>query len=197
VWEGEDAAVIRASLDDPARFEVIFDRHYERIRRYAQRRLGRDAGEDVAAQTFVIAFSSRARFDPSYGSAGPWLIGIAANLARRHARSERIRWRALRRTPLEVPAGEVDPTTLDAQRARGAIVQALQILSEADRETFLLHVLGELTYQEVAIVLGVPLGTVRSRIHRARRHLREQMSPQKATGDGDERSSLSRREDDR
>jgi RNA polymerase sigma factor (sigma-70 family) len=181
VWRTNDAAIIRASLDDPARFEAIFDRHYDRIRRYAQRRLGRETGEDVAAQTFVIAFASRAAFDPSYGSAAPWLIGIATNLARRHTRSERIHWRALQRAPREVPVGEMDPDMLDAQRVRGAIAAALQTLTDSDRETFLLHVLGELSYQEVAQTLGVPLGTVRSRIHRARGRLREHMSPQEAT----------------
>lgn len=181
MWRASDAAIIRASLDDPSRFEAIFDRHYDRIRRYAQRRLGRDDGEDVAALTFVIAFSNRASFDPSYGSAAGWLIGIAANLARRHARSERIHRRALQRLPHEVPVSEMDPNILDAQRARGAIMAALQTLSEPDQETFLLHVLGELSYRETAQILGVPLGTVRSRINRARGKLREHLSRAEAT----------------
>jgi RNA polymerase sigma-70 factor, ECF subfamily len=195
VWRGTDAAIIRASLDDPSRFEAIFDRHYERIRRYAQRRLGRDDGEDVAAQTFVIAFANRASFDPSYGSAAGWLIGIAANLARRRARSGQVHLRALHRLPNEVPIGEMDPNILDAQRARGAIMAALQTLTEVDRETFLLHVLGELSYREIAQILGVPLGTVRSRINRARGKLREQLSREEAT-EGSEMNRVDPREED-
>jgi RNA polymerase sigma factor (sigma-70 family) len=194
VWGKSDAAIIRASIEDPARFEAIFDRHHERIRRYAQRRLGREAGEDVAAQTFVIAFANRGDFDLSYDSAAPWLIGIAANLARRQTRSDRIHREAVQRMPRDVPAGEVDPDVLDAQRARGTIMAALQTLSEPDRETFLLHVLGELSYQEIAQLLTIPLGTVRSRIHRARGRLREQMSHEEAT-DSDEASRGSPGED--
>jgi RNA polymerase sigma factor (sigma-70 family) len=183
VREESDANVIIVSLEDPARFEAIFTRHYEKVRRYAQRRLGAEAGEDVAAQTFQVAFSNRARFDPAYESARPWLIGIATNLVRRHARSERARWRATGRFPFEPPLAEVDASTLDAQRARALIAAALAELSDVDRETFVLHVLGDLTYQEIAQLTEVPIGTVRSRIHRARGQLREQITLLGATVD--------------
>lgn len=172
----DDAAIIEASLEEPHRFEEIFDRHYETVRRYAQRAVGPDAGEEVAAQTFLEAFAHRERFDAAYSSARPWLLGIATNLIRHHARSERVHWTALRRMTVE--RDEEDPAAedgLDAARAAPAIVAALATLAESDRDAFLMFALGELTYPEVAEAMGIPVGTVRSKIFRVRRVLRERL----------------------
>ena len=176
-----DALIIRASLEEPWRFEEIFDRHYETLRRYAQRSVGPDAGEEVAAQTFLEAFAHRDRFDAAYSSARPWLLGIATNLVRHHARSERVHWTAVRRMTIE--RDEEDPARedgLDAARMGPAIAAALSTLPETDREAFVLFALGELSYAEVAEVMGIPLGTVRSKIHRVRRVLRELLVPEEA-----------------
>lgn len=171
-----DALIIGASLEEPRRFEEIFDRHYETVRRYAQRTVGPDAGEEVAAQTFLEGFAHRDTFDPAYSSARPWLLGIATNLIRHHARSERVHWSAIKRMTVE--RDEVDPADvdgLDAARQAPAIVAALATLDENDREVFLMYALGELTYPEVAEAMGIPVGTVRSKIFRVRRALRERL----------------------
>jgi RNA polymerase sigma factor (sigma-70 family) len=176
-----DALIIGASLEEPHRFEEIFDRHYETVRRYAQRSVGPDAGEEVAAQTFLEGFAHRDRFDPAYSSARPWLLGIATNLIRHHARSERVHWTAIRRMTVEREGEEPEGVDrLDAEREGPAIAAALGTLPEADREAFLLYALGELSYPEVAESMGIPVGTVRSKIFRVRRTLRELLVSEEA-----------------
>ena len=100
-----DAALISASLADAAAFAAVFDRHWQAIHRWCVSRAG-PAGEDLAAETFRVAFDERARFDPRYADAGPWLYGIATNLLRHHFR------RAARRG--EPPATADDDFTEDA-----------------------------------------------------------------------------------
>ena len=179
--EERDALIIEASLGEPHRFEEIFDRHYESVRRYAQRTLGPDAGEEVAAQAFLEGFTHRDRFDAAYSSARPWLLGIATNLIRHHARSQRVHWTALARMTVERDEEEPAGTERrDAERRAPAIAAALATLREDDREAFLLYALGELAYSEVAESMGIPEGTVRSKIHRVRRTLRELLVSEEA-----------------
>ena len=172
-----DAELIRASLTDPDRFAEVFNRHYETIRRFAQRRLGMDVGEELAAQTFESAFRSRGRFDDRYRSARPWLFGIATNLINNERRAERTRLRALGRTPVEphVSASPFDAVDarFDASRLAGPLGLALAELDPRERDVVLLMAWGELDYAEIGIALGIPIGTFRSRMHRARRRLRE------------------------
>jgi RNA polymerase sigma factor (sigma-70 family) len=162
-----DADIIRRSVESPQDFGEIFRRHYASVAAYASRRLGTRDGEDIAANAFIIAFERRSRFDTRYPSAKPWLLGITANLVRHHLRDERVHAAALTRSPVDAPAAiDDDPDRLAA---------ALLSLSEDDRETFLLVALGEITYEEAAAALGIPVGTVRSRLHRARRAMRERL----------------------
>jgi RNA polymerase sigma-70 factor, ECF subfamily len=170
-----DGDVIRRSRRDPQVFEVIFERHYEAVRIYAQRRLGNIDGEEIAASTFELAFAQRDRFDDAtYSSARPWLIGVANNLVRHHVRRQEVQRRS-RPISIALDPTETEPNLdgVEALETRPMLRAALESLSPEDRETFLLVVLADLSYQEVAEVLGVPVGTVRSRIHRARRRLRE------------------------
>ncbi|MEA2554829.1 MAG: hypothetical protein QOI60_160 [Actinomycetota bacterium] len=177
-----DGELIQRSLDEPSAFETIFERHFQAVLTFSCRRVGAAAGEDVASQTFVLAFERRARFDPVFRSARPWLFGIATNLARHHVRDERTHLAALIRIPIESPADPVDdPAKLDAERLRPIIAEALLTLSDPDRETFLLVALGELSYEETATALGIPIGTVRSRVNRARTRLRERLVREVAT----------------
>jgi RNA polymerase sigma-70 factor (ECF subfamily) len=169
-----DGEVIRRSLEDPSAFSEIFERYFDDVARYARRRVGAQVGEEIAAQTFVVAFERRQRFNVRYGSARPWLMGIATNLVRHHFRAERTHLTALARLPADPPAPAVDdPTRLDAQRLRPALAAALLDLADVDRNTFLLVALGELSYGQAAAAQGIPVGTVRSRLHRARTRLRE------------------------
>jgi RNA polymerase sigma-70 factor (ECF subfamily) len=174
----DDAEVIEASIADGERFGEIFERHYDAIARYARQRVGSAAGDDIAARTFTIAFSRREQFRPAARSAKPWLYGIATNLIRHHVRDERTHLNA--RAKLPIPLFEPDPnedvTRLDAYRLSGALRDALRALSPGDRDAILLQVLGDLTYDEIADALEIPAGTVKSRLHRARLQLREQIT---------------------
>jgi RNA polymerase sigma factor (sigma-70 family) len=184
---GSDAEIFRLSVDDPNAFEDIFDRYADIVLAYARRRLGTSEGEEIAARTFEIAFRKRVSFDPSAESARPWLLGIAANLIRHRLRDERDRLAALARLPYQLPSDPVDDAErIDAERMRPALIEALHGLSIGEREAFLLVALGDLTYDETARSLGVPIGTVRSRIHRARARLREQITPPEGIPGGTE-----------
>jgi RNA polymerase sigma factor (sigma-70 family) len=163
-------------------FAEVFDRYYEHIYAYAARRLGPDLGEDVAAETFLVAYDRRDTFDPSRTEARPWLYGIAANLIMRHGRAEARRYRALARgaEPGEGPdtADEI-VGRVDARVARGKLAEALRRLAAPDREVLLLIAWAGLNQQEAAAALGIPPGTVRSRLHRARQAMRKALGTDK------------------
>jgi RNA polymerase sigma factor (sigma-70 family) len=176
----EDAELIAASLTDPAQFELIFDRHYDAIHRYLARRGGRELAEDLTQSVFLAGFEGRRRFRPSEASAAPWLFGIATNLLRRHARTELRRLRAYAR----LPAREIAPfdvnTLADRLDAAASAPRAFEIVARlpaGERNALLLVAWADLTYEEVAVALDVPIGTVRSRIHRARGRIRELLGP--------------------
>jgi RNA polymerase sigma-70 factor (ECF subfamily) len=175
-----DAAVVAASLNDARCFGEIFDRHFADIDRYLARRVGREIADDLAAETFVIAFRGRASYNPATAEVRPWLFGIAANLARRHWRTERRRLRAYARTGVD-PLGQLDTDDidrrLDALSAGPQLAGALAALKHADREILLLYAWADLSYEEIAAALGIPVGTVRSRLSRSRARVRELLSP--------------------
>lgn len=170
-----DAAVIDESQERPEIFARLYDRHAAEIHRYAARRLGDGVAEDITADTFLAAFRTRSRFDTDRTSARPWLYGIAANLIGRHRRAEVRGLRALARTGVD-PVAETWSDRVDnrvtAQAARGPLAHALAGLSARDRHVLLLVAWADLTYAEVAEALDIPVGTVRSRLNRARTKLR-------------------------
>ena len=174
--EPDDAAVIARSRHEPEAFAVLFRRHAPKIERYLARRIGRDAAEDVLAETFLVAFRRRERYDYSRPDARPWLYGIAGNLVGRHRRSEVRQLKALARTGVD-PVVHAFTERSDARVAAGALTRqlaaALARLRAGHRDALLLVIWGELTYEEAAAALGVPVGTVRSRINRARKALRD------------------------
>ncbi|MEV6521668.1 sigma-70 family RNA polymerase sigma factor [Longispora sp. NPDC051575] len=160
--------------EDPEGFAVVFDRHYPAIHGYASRRLGPDLADDVAAETFLRAFDQWERYDVSQHSARPWLYGIASNLISGHQRAEARRYRALARSAgaeVEAPA-DLDGR-LDAQAVRARLAEALAGIAPSDLEVLLLIAWAELSGEETARALGIPAGTVRSRLHRARTRLRD------------------------
>jgi RNA polymerase sigma factor (sigma-70 family) len=173
--EGSDAEAIAGSLKDPRRFEVVFDRHYDAVRRYLQRRSGLEVGEELAAQTFLVAFDRREAFDGRSPSARPWLMGIATNVLRHHLRDERTRLTAYGKVPPMPGTTDLDEDALAAAVAAPLMWRAVAALQPRDRDALLLLVFADLSYEEIARALGVPVGTVRSRIHRARRSLRERL----------------------
>jgi RNA polymerase sigma-70 factor (ECF subfamily) len=174
-----DAAVIVSSLVAATEFGEIFDRHFAEINRYLARRVGASPADELAAETFVVAFRSRDRYDPRAADARPWLFGIASNLARRHWRTERRRLRAYARTgvdPICDDAADVD-RRVDAAAAAPRLAAALGSLSGAERDVLLLFAWADLSYDEISAALGIPAGTVRSRLSRSRARIRELLAP--------------------
>lgn len=175
-----DAEAIAASRTDPRAFVEVFDRHFHTIHGFLRRCVGATLADDLAAATFTEAFAARGRYDRTRSDALPWLYGIAANLLRRHYRTEERQLRAFARTgvdPAVAPDGAADP--------RGAeIAAALAALSTEDRETLLLYAWTELSYAEIATALGTPIGTVRSRLNRARTTVRDVLEKEAEVLDG-------------
>jgi len=170
-----DAEIVVASRTHTMRFAEIFDRHFDAIHRYLVRRVGRQLADDLAAETFVEAFRVRDRYDETRPNARPWLHGIAANLVRHHHREERRRLMAYARTGVDPIADEFGPaeSRVDAHALGPRIALALASLRAGDRDTLLLFAWEHLSYEEIGHALDVPIGTVRSRLNRARRRVRE------------------------
>jgi RNA polymerase sigma-70 factor (ECF subfamily) len=174
----EDAARLVLSVREPDRFGEIFDRYFPDIHGYVARRLGRDIADDVAAETFLTAFRARHRFDPARGTARSWLYGIATNHLSAYHRQEIRACRAAAAASASAAAAETESLAdrvaarVDAGAARRELGAALAGLPRGDREVLLLVALGGLTHTEVAAALGIPYGTVGSRLNRVRRKLR-------------------------
>ncbi|MCP2337757.1 RNA polymerase sigma factor [Actinomadura rupiterrae] len=171
----DDADLVTASLTDPDRFTAVYDRHFAAIRRYAAARLGPEVADDVAAETFLTAFRRRADFDPERGAPRAWLFGIATHLIRQHRRVEERRYRTLARLgpdrPVDGPEDRV-AAAVDARDAQPRLAAALRALSAKERDVVLLAAFTDLGYGEIAEALGIPAGTVGSRLNRARGKLR-------------------------
>ena len=172
-----DAELLAQSREEPAVFAGIYERYATTIYRYAARRVGTSDAEALMAETFRIAFERRVTYDTTRPVARPWLYGIATNLVARHRRTEARRWRALARLESGVETADNNSDrVVDAVAAAKLlpdVVSAISQLAATDRDALLLHVWEHLTYDDVAAALGIPIGTVRSRINRARTKLRE------------------------
>lgn len=171
-----DSEIIRRSLQQPAAFAELFDRHARAVNAFATYRVGRHAAEDVLSETFLVAFRRRVDFDTDAESAAPWLLGIASRLIRRHRAVEAKQWRSFAASISQVERsshGGVDDAMVrvDAEREVAALKARIAALAPKDRETLLLYAWEGLSYEEVAVALGVPVGTVRSRLSRVRKRL--------------------------
>jgi RNA polymerase sigma factor (sigma-70 family) len=162
-----DLELVRRSVETPAAFAELYDRHGGRVLRYVARRVGVVDAEDIAAEVFVRAYGRRASCRGEHGSALPWLLGVANHVIADHRRVEGRRLALLERL------AETTPTSVEHEQASLApqLVRALRRVPAADRDALLLVVWGELSYEEAATALDVPIGTVRSRIARARKRL--------------------------
>ena len=164
-----DTDCVARSLSEPKAFELIFERHFGSVHRYLHRRAGRGLADELAAETFVLAFERRASCHAS-GSVLPWLYGIATNLLHRSWRAERRQLRAYGRSGVDQwavyedeAAARVDGAAFDARLAR-----ALAAMRPLERDALLLYALVDLSYEEIAFALDIPVGTVRTWLHRAR-----------------------------
>jgi RNA polymerase sigma factor (sigma-70 family) len=172
-----DAELLRRSASEPAVFGDLYKRHGVAVRRYVVSRVGIGSGEDLAAEVFIRAFRAREKCRADHGSALPWLLGVANHVIGDHRRRERRRLATLERLLVEgrelVTSPEIGLTP--------EMIHALRRLSAGDRDTLLLLVWGELSRDEVAAALGVPVGTVNSRIARARKRLAPDLAPLRQT----------------
>lgn len=165
-------------MTDPAAFAAIFDRHAASLHRFLARRVEPADADGLLGEVFRIAFERRGSFDPARRSARPWLYGIATNLIARHRRSEARRLRAMASLASRRIDGDQDVVddraaeTVDADESLSMLVDAIDELPDAERHTLLLYAWEELSYEDIAAALDVPVGTVRSRLNRARRRLR-------------------------
>lgn len=175
-----DADEIKWSLVDPERFAVIFDRHFATVHRFLSRRLGPDGAEALAGEVFRIAFERRGTYHLDRPDCLPWLYGIAKHLLDKERRRQARHLRALSRLHAEDRSeddGRATDDRIDAQARWLQVATALNTLSVGERDVLLLIAWEDLNYREVSEVLDVPIGTVRSRLHRARGRLRELISP--------------------
>jgi RNA polymerase sigma factor (sigma-70 family) len=176
-----DAAMIRQSRCEPEAFAVLYDRHAAALHRYVARRLGDALADDVVAECFLAAFGRRDRYDLSRADARPWLYGIAARVIGKHRRTEVRQLRALARTGAD-PVAEDHADRVDsrvtAAAAQRQLAAALARLPVGDRDVLLLIAWADLSYAEVAEALAIPVGTVRSRLSRARKRTRAALAGQ-------------------
>lgn len=164
-----DADCLASSLSEPTAFALIFDRHFGAIHRYLHRRAGRDLADELAAETFALAFERRASCRAS-DSVLPWLYGIATNLLHRHRRVERRQLDAYARSGVnEWVAYQDDAAARVGNSSHGAqLARALAAMPPRERDALLLYALADLSYDEISLALDVPIGTVGTWLHRAR-----------------------------
>jgi RNA polymerase sigma-70 factor (ECF subfamily) len=170
-----DSEILRRSWETPAAFAELYDRHAPTIHRYAARRIGASVADDIMSETFLVAFERRTDFDLERDDARPWLYGIATTLLKKHSRLEARAWKGL------VAAGAAETSTdaidalgsrVDAEIEMRRLASTIKRMPARDRDTLLLHAWADLDYEGIAQALAVPVGTVRSRLNRARRTLR-------------------------
>lgn len=170
-------------LTDVGEFAALFDEHYPRLHRYLHRRVGPDVADDLAQETFAEAIRRRHRYDPRRGAPGPWLYGISHTLLARHRRSEQRQLMAYARTGVDPFARSEDDEAVsraDASSHGAALARALAGMSGRDRDVLLLFAMADFGYAEIAQALSMPVGTVRSKLHRSRRRLQTALGPSAA-----------------
>jgi len=175
--EPSDGALwVRSRVGDGDAFGLLFERHGKAIYNYCFRRLGDwAAAEDALSIVFLEAWRRRDQ-ELADDKVLPWLFGIATNVLRNRRRSQRRFAAALRRMPKPEAepdfAGRSDQRVIDEQQMRRVLTRLVQ-LPQHEQEVFVICAWMGLSYEDAALALAVPVGTVRSRLSRARRHLRE------------------------
>jgi RNA polymerase sigma factor (sigma-70 family) len=159
--------------DDSDAFGLLFERHGQRIHGFALRRTGdATAAEDVTAMVFLEAWRRRREVVLRQPSALPWLYGVAANVLRGRSRTRR-----RHRAALERLAGQRPPTLALVESRSEALEQARRVIAAVaqlprrERDVLVLSVWQDLSHEEIAAALDIPVGTVKSRLSRARARL--------------------------
>lgn len=163
-----------------AALTTLYDAHARDLHRYLARRMDPVVADDLVAETFLVAWEQRARYDPTRGPARAWLFGIATNLSRRYARTEANTLRAMAldagRATVAEPADTASAARVDASRAARELAAGLAKLRAEERDVLLLVAWAGLRPVEIAAALELDVQTVRTRLHRARTRLRAHLS---------------------
>jgi RNA polymerase sigma factor (sigma-70 family) len=172
-----DASLVRMAADGRvSAFPELMRRHGAAIHAYLLRRSSRDAADDLLGEVFLRAYAAVTRYDQRWPDARPWLYGIARNVLREHRRQLREAgdgWLLVAcLAPDEDPWPDVD-SRLDAAARVPSLHRALTMLAPVEREVLLLVTWEGLTPAEAAVALGIPQGTARSRLYRARAIMRQ------------------------
>jgi RNA polymerase sigma-70 factor (ECF subfamily) len=170
-----DAQILAAvAAGDTEALGPLIARHHVALHRFVARRIGADA-EDIVSETFECACLRAASYRAQGPDARPWLFGIATNLLRGHARREAAMYKAYARTGIDPAAASAEDSAHVDSGHGPALARALAQMRDEHREALLLYALADLSYEEVALALDVPVGTVKGWLHRARsvatRHL--------------------------
>jgi RNA polymerase sigma-70 factor (ECF subfamily) len=163
----------------------LFDAHAAKLLRYCACRVGPDTAEDLVAQIFLVAVSGRAVYDPTRGSELTWLYGIATHLVRGHRRAESRRLAGYARAAepdVGVEFAVQADDRIDAVATHRRVARAMARLPARQREVLLLVAVAELEYAEIAAVLDIPIGSVRSALHRARTKIRSALAMEDSNG---------------
>jgi RNA polymerase sigma-70 factor (ECF subfamily) len=174
----EDEEDLLASLSESSQFSAIFERHVSEIHRYLSYRVGADLADDLTAETFLRAFEGRRGFDSSKGTVPAWLFGIATNLVRHHRRDERRRFRLDHEVASAGSPSRAGDDFVDRVASRSDLRKAIAQLDGKSRDVVVLVAGAGLSYEETAAALAIPLGTVRSRLSRARSQVRSRLGPE-------------------
>lgn len=167
----------RARVGDVWAYSALFDRHSRAVYNFCFRRTGSwSTAEDLTSLVFLEAWRARDRVELERESALPWLYGVALNLTRNHQRTLRRRRRALERLapPPALPDVADDTVArLAAEQRMREVLALVASLPQADQDVLAVCVWSGMSYQDAADALDVPIGTVRSRLSRARSRLAE------------------------
>jgi RNA polymerase sigma-70 factor (ECF subfamily) len=183
--ETDSALIERSVRGRPDAFVEVVRRHETAVHKFLARRAGHDAAGDLLGEVWVRAFGARHTFRTEYGNCLPWLYGIARNVLRAHWRTE---GNGSENEPREETVDPWDEVVerLDSAAWARQLTAALRELAPACREVLLLVAWEDLSPAEAADVLGIPQGTARSRLHRARSELRIALARQANRDDGEE-----------
>jgi RNA polymerase sigma factor (sigma-70 family) len=179
---------LAADQQNGAAFGEIFQRHSAAVYAHCFRRTGQwTVAEDLTSVVFLEAWRRRREVRFAAGSVLPWLLAVANNAASNSQRAMRRHEGLLARLP--APDPEPDPADdaarrVDQERAIEPLLAALASLRRAERDVLTLCDWSGLSYAEAATALGIPIGTVRSRLARARRQMRQAVSAGPDTGHG-------------
>ncbi|TCO33943.1 RNA polymerase sigma-70 factor (ECF subfamily) [Kribbella steppae] len=159
-------------------FVAQVEQHGADIHAYLSRRTIDGIADDLLGDVWVAAYSGRSGFDPDLGSARAWLFGVARHVLHGYYRKHRLRTAVARAVGIDRPLDETAAVDarLDAAALAPQLTQGLRELPAVERELLLLVAWENLTPTEAAQVLGIPAGTARSRLHRARQRMDERLS---------------------